>query len=453
MKALTITSIMMILSIIIISNIEMSEALQFIDTREGYIGFKTYTGNRLNIFNDTIVDFCIITTNSTYQQMAINAVNYWHGNITKVTDNYDLWNIRSHILPYDESICDGYITYKKSPDLDWYALFGVVGVSNPYQTVANVTIYTDFYQDTLRKTTEKEWKEMTIEKFKNIVNNGTHTTWDNASMERVTLHELGHAFSLNHPCESDSCDIYMQKGIMGYNMSETKILEEEVKNIISVYPNGFIKNTELPYSKINDADKTPRTYYTGQTVSFQIELPMTSDDWKYSGFTILMYPNNASPLPHELAPIRFTMLDYVSSEYGLKNNEYIKDFYAFPVSWIGSTKEEQIEKYVITSSFVVTKEMNEMKMRVILQDQIGNKKQFDMDTHFVIKNAVFSDILDDEFNKQKHAFRLSTNSPNGVIEKEYHTKLKVEKQYYDDLKECLTKKNMAYCNAFVIKTE
>ncbi len=101
-----------------------------------------------------------------------------------------------------------------------------------------------------------------------------------------------------------------------------------------------------------------------------------------------MYPNNDSPMPRELAPIRFTMLDHVSTNYNLKSNEYIKDFYAFDVFWMGATREYEAEKYVITSSFVAAKEMNKMKMIIILQDQAGFKKQFDIDTPFVIKNAI-----------------------------------------------------------------
>lgn len=447
MKILTITATIIILLIVITSNSDTSEALQFVDTREDYIGFKAYTGNRLNTFDDNIVDFCIITTDSNYRQIAINAVNDWHQSITKATGNDNLWNIRSHVTPYNESNCDGYITYKKLPELDWHTLMGVVGVSNPYQLVANVTIYTDFYQETLRKITEKEWEEMTIEKFRNIISDGIHPTWNNTSIERVTLHELGHAFSLNHPCESGSCDLYAQKGIMSYNMSETKILEEEAKKIVFAYPNGFTKNTEVPYSKINDASKTPRTYYVGQTVSFQIEFPRTPDDLKYSGFTILMYPNNDSPMPRELAPIRFTMLDHVSTNYNLKSNEYIKDFYAFDVFWMGATREYQAEKYVITSSFVAAKEMNKMKMIIILQDQAGFKKQFDIDTPFVIKNATFSDTILDDTDKRVHSFSLSAKSPNAAIEKKYNKELKEEKQYYKDLRECLEKKNSAYCNS------
>jgi hypothetical protein len=441
-----ITSTIIILSIAIISNIEISDALQFTDTREEYIGFKAYTGNRLNTFNDNIVDFCITTANPTYQQIAINAVNYWHESITKITDNDELWNIRTHVTPYDEKICNGYITYKRIPDLDQYALMGVFGISDPYQPVANVTVYTDFYQDTLRKITATEWKEMTIEKFRDIINNGTHSTWNNTSIQRVTLHELGHAFNLNHPCESDSCNIYAQKGIMGYNMSETKILEEEVKSIIFAYPNGFMNNTEIPYSKLNDVNKTPRIFYVGQTVNFQIEFPITPDDLKYSGFTILIYPNNTSIIPGDVAPIRVTSLNHVSDNFGLKNNEYIKDFHAFDVSWVGTNRDYKTEKYVITSSFVGGKEMNQMKMTVILQDQAGFKKQFNIDTPFVIKNAPFSDILlDSKMNKPNQIFRLSVESPNDVIEKKYYTELKAEKQYYEDLKECLHKKNGAYC--------
>lgn len=425
---------------------EISDALQFIDTREEYIGFKTYTGNRLNVFNDNIVDFCITTTNPTYQQIAIDAVNYWHESITKFTNNEGLWNVRTHVTPYNEDICNGYITYKKVPDLDWYTLMGVFGISDPYQPVANVTIYTDFYQDTLRKITEKEWKEMTIEKFRDIANNGTHPTWNNTNIERVTLHELGHAFNLNHPCESNSCNIYAQKGIMGYNMSENKILEDDVKNIVLAYPNGFIKNSETPYSKLNDVNKKPRVFYVGQTVNFQIEFPITPDDLKYSGFTLLIYPNNTSITPKEAAPIRFTSLNHVSNNLGLKNNEYMKNFYAFDVSWIGTNRDYKTEKYVITASFVGEKEMNQMKMIVILQDQAGFKKQFNIDTPFVIKNASFSDIiLDNKINKPNQTFRLSAESPNNIIEKKYYAELKAEKQYYENLKECLQKKNGTYC--------
>ena len=50
-------------------------------------------------------------------------------------------------------------------------------------------------------------------------------------ISRITLHEIGHSLSLNHPVTSDG-NLVAASGIMGYNMSRNQIEADEVIDIV-----------------------------------------------------------------------------------------------------------------------------------------------------------------------------------------------------------------------------
>ncbi|MGD2107489.1 MAG: hypothetical protein PVH93_07770, partial [Nitrosopumilaceae archaeon] len=128
------------------------------DGKKEYIDFQKYTGNRLLVFNDTTVDYCITDNkeNPKFNDIAVKAVQDWHNKIVEVTQNSEVWDMTMHVYPADESICDGYVNYYDTPDPAFFQLSGVAGFSHPQTPVANVTIYTDDYQSTLLKMAEED---------------------------------------------------------------------------------------------------------------------------------------------------------------------------------------------------------------------------------------------------------------------------------------------------------
>ncbi len=84
----------------------------------GYLDFPSYTGNRLMVFNDSRVDYCITDNeqNPSFNDIAVNAVKTWHDRIVDVTQNSKVWDMTMHVYPQDESICDGYVNYYDTPN-------------------------------------------------------------------------------------------------------------------------------------------------------------------------------------------------------------------------------------------------------------------------------------------------------------------------------------------------
>ncbi len=154
-------------------------AYEGIIEKNEYIDFQKYTGNRLLVFNDTRIDYCITDNdqNPAFNEIAANAVKTWHDRIVDVTQNSKVWDMTMHVYPQDESICDGYVNYYDTPNPTYFQLSGVAGFSHPQTPVANVTIYTDDYQSTLLDMVENNenfWDGMTIDKFQDIVKNEEH---------------------------------------------------------------------------------------------------------------------------------------------------------------------------------------------------------------------------------------------------------------------------------------
>ncbi|MFB5647672.1 MAG: hypothetical protein ACE5RO_06000, partial [Candidatus Nitrosomaritimum yanchengensis] len=267
-----------------------------IDEKNEYIDFQKYTGNRLLVFNDTTVDYCITDNkeNPLFNDIAVNAVQKWHDKIVEVTQNSEVWDMTMHVYPKDESICDGYVNYYDTPDPTFFQLSGVAGFSHPQTPVANVTIYTDDYQSTLLKMAEEDegfWDNMTIEKFQDIIKNGKHEQFDSQMIERITLHEIGHSLSLNHPKTDGS--LQEAPGIMGYDMSYNQIDNDEVVKIVKAYPNGFSKNSKPESIKL-DGNNNKKMLTLGEVVNITIELPNQKGKLPPSGIEVYIFPEGTS---------------------------------------------------------------------------------------------------------------------------------------------------------------
>ena len=172
-----IKPIILAFSLILIVFLADQQALGFTNEsdQEEYLDFQPYTGNRIMIFNDTRIDYCVTNNsqNPGFNHIAANAIKTWHDRIVEVTNHPLVWDMTMHIQPQDPSVCDGFLNYVHTPNPTIFQLSGVAGFSHPLTPVANVTIYTDDYQSTLLNMAEKDenfWENMTLEKFSDIVN-------------------------------------------------------------------------------------------------------------------------------------------------------------------------------------------------------------------------------------------------------------------------------------------
>lgn len=352
---------------------------------ENLIGYPIFTGNRFHIFEDNKVDFCIYSNNNhTYNNLAVKAVNEWKKNLIEVTGNEKVWNMKTHVEPKNSKMCDGFINFYKTPNDIRHQIYGVAGFSNPYTATANVTVYTDFYQETLRNITENQWNEMTIEKFQDIVKNNTHATLDYDKLYRITLHELGHAFSLNHPKSAQYGTLDKAKGIMSYNPDETKILAEEVRQVVKAYPNGFTNQKSATFSSLDKVDET-NSFYVGERANLIIQSPYKEKSVPIDSISIYIFPEGKeSNQKYQNAPVKLVK-DH-GKNYLLNNGGYFEYIKAIPVNWVN-------DKFVMTVHFVPEKEMETADITVIIKNHAGFGNQWEIKDAFNVKNALFSDIL------------------------------------------------------------
>jgi len=412
-------------------------AYQGIMEKSEYIDFQKYTGNRLLVFNDTKIDYCITDNeeNPAFNEIAVNAVKTWRERIVDVTQNSKVWDMTMHVYPQDESICDGYVNFYDSPDPTYFQLSGVAGFSHPQTPVANVTIYTDDYQSKLLDMAEKDknfWNSMTIDKFRDIVKNEEHKQLDNEMIKRITLHEIGHSLSLNHP-NTNGGNLQEASGVMGYDMSYTQIDYEEVINIVKAYPNGFTKVSKSESIKLGGENKKILTL--GEVVNLTIELPNKKGKLPPSGIEVYIFPEGTSLQKTENAPIKIIRIQ--GQKQLVNNGGYLEDIHSIMTHWGSSTK-------VLSIQFKVVKEFENADMIVIAHNIGGFEEQWFLDDVLSVKKALFSNLLLD-FETTEYKYYLMGSNPNRVIEKESAFKVKQENLFTESLSECLSHKNMKRC--------
>ncbi len=413
-------------------------AYQGIMEKNEYIDFQKYTGNRLLVFNDTKIDYCITDNveNPAFNEIAVNAVKTWRERIVDVTQNSEVWDMTMHVYPQDESICDGYVNFYDSPEPTFFQLSGVAGFSHPQTPVANVTIYTDNYQSTLLDMAEKDenfWSSMTIEKFRDIVKNEEHKQLDNEMIKRITLHEIGHSLSLNHP-NTNGGNLQEVSGIMGYNMSYTQIDNDEVINIVKAYPNGFTKVAKSESIKI-DGNNNKKILTLGEVVNLTIELPNQKGKLPPSGIEVYIFPEGTSSQKTQNAPIKIIRIQ--GQKQLVNNGGYLEDIHSIMTHWGSTTK-------VLSIQFKVVKEFESADMIVIAHNVGGFEEQWFLDDVLSVKKALFSNLLLD-FETTEYKYYLMGSNPNRAIEKESAFKVTQENLFTESLSECLSHKNMKRC--------
>lgn len=406
--------------------------------QEEYLDFQSYTGNRLIIFNDTRIDYCVTNNfeNPSFNHLAANAIKTWHDKIVEVTGNPLVWDMTMHIQPKDQSICDGFVNYVDTPNPTDFQLSGVAGFSHPLTPVANVTIYTDDYQTTLKNLADLDenfWDTMTLEKFQNIVKHTKHKQFDYETIKRITLHEIGHSLSLNHPVTSDG-NLRSATGIMGYNMSYNQIDESEVINIVKAYPNGFSKISSPESINLNNPD-AKKIVHLGEITNLTIELPNLDEKLPPLGVELYIFPEGTTSQKPDLAPIKIIKTE---GRNQIENNgQHLSDIHVSMIHWDTFTK-------VLSIQFKVLREFENADIIVVSHSLGGFEKQWFLEDVMSVERALFSDLLLD-IETTEYTYHLIGKNPNREIEKESAFEIKQKTLYNEALGECLVSKNMKKC--------
>ena len=407
--------------------------------QQEYMDFQPYTGNRLMVFNDTRIDYCVTTNdeNPVFNHIAANAIKTWHDRIVEVTGNPFVWDMTMHVYPKDESVCDGYVNYVDTPDPTVFQMAGVAGFSHPLTPVANVTIYTDDYQSTLIEMAKKDenfWNDLTLEKFQNIIKNSEHKQFDYDMINRITLHEIGHSLSLNHPVTADG-NLQKSNGIMGYNMSYNEIDDDEVIKIVKAYPNGFSNVSETKSIRL-DEPESKKTVHLGEITNLTIELPRQEGKLPPLGMEVYIFPEGTSSQKPEFAPIK--ILKTNGMNHLVNDGEYLEDVHASMTHWDTFTK-------VLSIQFKVIKEFDNADMIIVAHSIGGFEKQWFLNDVMTVDEALFSNLLLD-METTDYTYYLMSDNPNRDLEKESAFESEKKEIYHEALSECLSKKNMKKCS-------
>jgi hypothetical protein len=433
--------IIIAISLILIVFTTDHQALGYTDesNQEEYLDFQRYTGNRLLVFNDTTIDYCVINNdeNPVFNHLAANAIKTWHDRIVEVTNNPFVWDMTMHIQPKDQTICDGFVNYIDTPDPTTFQLSGVAGFSHPLTPVANVTIYTDDYQSTLLDMAKKNqnfWNTMTLEKFQDIVKNGNHKQFDYDMINRITMHEIGHSLSLNHPVTSDG-NLRAVPGIMGYNMSYNQIDDDEIVKIVKAYPNGFSKVYSSESISL-DNPNTKKTVHLGEVTNLTIELPNLEGKLPPTGLEVYIFPEGTISQKTDYAPIKILKTDGMN--YLVNDEQYLSDIHVSMTHWDTFTK-------VLSIQFKVVKEFENADIIIVAHSMGGFEKQWFLNDVVTVDKALFSNLLLD-LETTEYTYNLMGVNPNRELEKESAFKFQQKKLYTEALSECLTNKNMKKCS-------
>jgi hypothetical protein len=251
-------------------------------------------------------------------------------------------------------------------------------------------------------------------------------------IKRITLHEIGHSLSLNHP-KVDNGNLQEASGIMGYNMSYNQIDNDEVINIVKAYPNGFTKVSNSESIKLGGDNKKSLTL--GEVVNLTIELPNQNGKLPPSGIEVFIFPEGTSSQKTANAPIKIIRIQ--GQKQLVNNGEYFEDIHSIMTHWGSSAK-------VLSIQFKVVKEFENADMIIVAHDVGGFEKQWFLDDVLSVKKALFSNLLLD-FETTEYKYYLMGSNPNRVLEKESAFKINQEKLFTESLSECLSQKNMKKC--------
>ncbi len=383
------------------------------------LDFKKLTGARVNVFQDSTVDWCIHTENLSYAEIAKTSIYEWEEKLTETTGK-DVWNMNVHVNTLNEKVCDGHIWYKEIPQKIDIKLKGVAGSSLEYTLLPDIVIYTTDYQKALLQIFENQVEELSIEDIEDRLNNLNYQSHTGTNIERITKHELGHALSLFHPD-----DVQNAKGIMSYNMNELEILDEEIWQIVHTYPNGFngIQKNQIGV-KIDQSNNLQYEITTGEWISMSFEIPI-KNKLRITDMELDIYSNNGD----------VTKL-YFGETIKIPDNDHFSEIVTHSTHFIKNKLQFEIGLIPLHEDI--------LDLKIILKNITGQEFQYDLKQVMKIKDGLFSKELLEHPQKLK-TFSISTSMINQEIEKDERD-LKIAKdKYLEELKKCLTVKNGKYC--------
>jgi predicted Zn-dependent protease len=256
----------------------------------------------------------------------------------------------------------------------------------------------------MAKNDKNFWKTLTLEKFEDIIKNENHKQLDYDVINRITLHEIGHSLSLNHPFTSDG-NLQNAKGVMGYNMTYNQIEDEEVIKIVKAYPNGFSLRT-LP------------------------------DSIKLDGLEVYIFPEGTASQKPDYAPVK--ILKTNGMNHLVNDGEYFEDIHVSMTHWDTFSK-------VLSVQFKVVKEFENADMVIVSHSVGGFEKQWFLDDIMTVEKALFSNLLLD-IETTDYTYHLMGVNPNRILEEEQAFQHEQKQLYTEALAGCLKDKNMKKCN-------
>jgi hypothetical protein len=354
-----------ILSILLIAGIgEASAEL----TEPINIAFNTFSGVRENTFNDSQLDFCTFSNDPNINMIAAYAVKDWHDSLVRLTAS-DVWDMAIYVSPTTKEMCDIIIEYEKTPTLSKQFLMGMAGYVNTVSPT--ITIFTDNYQKTL---TENE-PITSLDEFEDIVLNSEHEQLSDKKLSKTIKHEIGHMLGSD---DKKSCLC-----LMGTDFDSSEILVTDIIDIVHSYPNGFVdSNFDLQF-KLGD-DFTTKTYFVGDYVDIDIELPVINN--KILDISLYIYPDGKD-VKSKNAKVK------IHNELGMQGTYDQNNYFS---------KIQVIDGHVYnadTGIFSTMKiklqpqsKMNQVDILVKVKDQYGIEEQYMLDNVMIVKEGLFSNL-------------------------------------------------------------
>lgn len=387
------------------------------------LDFKPLTGARNNLFQDSVVDWCIHTRNLANAEIAKIAINEWEKRLTETTEK-DVWKMRVHVNTLNEKMCDGHIWFKEMPQRIDHKLNGVVGLSNQLTPLPDVVIYTKEYQKALIQIFENQTEDLTNEYVEEILNTITHQSHTSKYIERVVKHELGHALSLYHPP-----DVWNAKGIMSYDDDEFAILDKEIMQIMHTYPNGFNGIQKNPIGvKLDHANNLQHVITTGEWINLTIEIPI-ENKLRITDADIRIYSGNGDE----------TKI-YFGGLVEIPSNDHFTE--------IMTLKSQTMKKNIQFHIGFIPLHEDILDFKIILIDQVNQESQYDLKQVVKIQDGLFSKELVENPQKLK-MFSTSVAKVNQEILKERMELEEAKANYKEELKKCLQVKNSKYCKSIL----
>ena len=167
---------------------------------------------------------CLFGTDETALHEGVESVLDWQKNLRSYTNDTKSWNMNTIVNPSGTFKCDIEIHFLKRPTQTLYEPEKIQGKTWFTKNNAIVEVYTtQFYNDEAIKYVKDK-----AGKARPVI--GEYEDVPIALLGKVTRHELGHVFGLEHK-QSNS--------IMVTGAVLAKITDEDCKDVIREYSNGW----------------------------------------------------------------------------------------------------------------------------------------------------------------------------------------------------------------------